>query len=118
MELDAKLLGKRIKGRRTAQKINQKDLAAQAEVSPSAVNQYEKGEKVPSTSTLVKLAEALDVSSDFLLGASNKEEIFLNRNAKEVFNAFMTLNKRDRLQIMSNISFLKEQSRKNPLRKK
>jgi transcriptional regulator with XRE-family HTH domain len=117
MVLDARLIGTRIRERRTAQKISQKDLATQVEISPSAINQYEKGEKVPSASTLIKLAETLDVSSDYLLGVSDKDEIFLNKRVKQAFDDFVTLNKGDRMQIMSNINFLKEQSRKNPLKK-
>lgn len=65
----------------------------------------------------MKLAETLNVSSDYLLGGANKDEIFLNKEVKQVFNDFVTLNKRDRMQIMSNISFLKDQSRKNPFKK-
>lgn len=116
MALDTKLLGQRIKSSRAAQNISQKDLANQVEVSPSAINQYEKGEKVPSTGTLVKLAEALDISADYLLGASNKKDLFLDNKKKEIFNDLFSLNKRDRMQIMSNISFLKEQSKKKALR--
>lgn len=117
MPIDSSLLGKRIKDCRTTQSISQKDLALQVEVSPSAINQYEKGEKTPSTGTLIKLAEALDTSTDYLLGSIKKDEIFLNKNIKQVFNDFVTLNKRDRMQIMSNINFLKEQSKKNPFKK-
>jgi transcriptional regulator with XRE-family HTH domain len=115
--LNATLLGNRIRDRRTAQKISQKDLATEVGVSPSAINQYEKGEKIPSTSTLIRLAEVLDVSSDYLLGASDKDEIFLNKKVAQVFKDFMTLNRSDRMQIMSNINFLKEHSRRNPLNK-
>jgi transcriptional regulator with XRE-family HTH domain len=108
MELDAKLLGKRIRDRRTARQISQKDLATQVGVSPSAVNQYEKGEKIPSTNTLINIADVLDVSSDYLLGASDKDEVFLNKNVAQAFKAFMTLDRSARMQIMANINFLKE----------
>jgi transcriptional regulator with XRE-family HTH domain len=118
LEIDGKLIGERIKGRRITLSIAQKELATQVGVSASAINQFEKGEKVPSASTLIKLAEALDVSSDYLLGVSDKDEIFLDKRVKQAFNDFITLNKRDRMQIMSNINFLKDQSRKNPLRRK
>jgi transcriptional regulator with XRE-family HTH domain len=117
MEIDAKLIGERIRGRRIALKLSQKDLSSQVEVSPPAINQFEKGEKAPSTATLIKLAEALDVSSDYLLGVSDRQDVFLDNRVREVFNEFITLNRRDRMQIMSNINFLKEQSRKNPLKK-
>lgn len=118
MEVDAKLIGQRIKGRRTTLKISQKDLASQVGVSAPAINQFEKGEKVPSTATLLRLAEALDVSSDFLLGASDEANLFLDNKVREVFDDFRTLSRRDRMQIMSNISFLKDQAKRSPLRKK
>lgn len=118
MEIDAKLIGGRIKDRRITLNITQKDLATQVGVSGSAINQFEKGEKVPAAGTLIKLAEALDVSSDYLLGVGDKDEIFLDKRVKQAFNDFITLNKRDRMQIMSNINFLRDQAKKNPLIKK
>jgi transcriptional regulator with XRE-family HTH domain len=117
LEIDGKLIGERIKDRRIKLNIAQKALAAQVGVSASAINQFEKGEKVPSTSTLIKLAEALDVSSDYLLGVSDNDKIFIDRKVKRAFDDFITLNKSDRMLIMANINFLKDQSKKNPLRK-
>ncbi len=72
MELKEKIIAKRIKECREANKINQKELANMIDVTPSAVNQYEKGEKTPSTKTLLKLAKALGVTTDYLLGAKQE----------------------------------------------
>lgn len=49
------------------------DLAKEAKISKSSVSTYLSGDQCPSISLIVKLAEALKVSTDFLLGLSDLE---------------------------------------------
>ena len=49
------------------------DLAKEAKISKSSVSTYMSGDQCPSISLIVKLAEALKVSTDFLLGLSDLE---------------------------------------------
>ncbi|MCI6438762.1 helix-turn-helix transcriptional regulator [Fibrobacter sp.] len=48
--------------------MTQKELAAQAGVTEAAVSHYIKGDRVPRSSVVLKLAETLDVSVDELMG--------------------------------------------------
>jgi repressor LexA len=61
-------IGKIIRRLREEKKISRQELAEKANISLSGLYFYEKGEKIPSAEILLKLALALEVSSDKLLG--------------------------------------------------
>lgn len=65
------MLGNRIKERREKKGLLQKDIANFVGVSQQAVARWEKGETEPDSATLVKLAELLECSVDYLLGRTN-----------------------------------------------
>jgi len=52
--------------------MSQRKLEAKAKLPPSVCSQYEGGFRSPSISVLVKIADALKLSTDYLLG--RKEE--------------------------------------------
>lgn len=112
MKTGSKTIGERIKEKREEMGLNQKELAKQLNITPSAVNQYEKGEKTPSTEKLVKLAKILGVSSDYLLGASKEKDIFIDKTILKAFTDFKELRPNDRANIMANIQFLKDKASK------
>lgn len=58
-----------IKARRTSLKISQEELAHRAEVHRSFVARLEVAETQPSLAVLFRLAEALEVEADDLVGA-------------------------------------------------
>lgn len=62
--------GEKLKKKRIECCLTQNDLANKIHVSASTISLYEKGEREPTLSTLVALANALNVSSDYLLGLS------------------------------------------------
>ncbi|MBE5748110.1 MAG: helix-turn-helix transcriptional regulator [Clostridia bacterium] len=62
------IIGSRIKYLREANDMKQKELAAILQLSPSTINKYEKGERIPEIKHLIKIADFFDVSTDFLLG--------------------------------------------------
>lgn len=103
----ATIIGKRIKSTREERGITQKALAEMVGVSPSAINQFEKGEKKPSSELLVSIALELGASTDYLLGASKKGEMFLSGDVVAAFRDFKGLSKRDREIILENIKLLK-----------
>ena len=55
---------------RKARDLSQSELARAASLCPSAVGHFEKNRRKPSFANLRSLAEALYVSSDYLLGLS------------------------------------------------
>lgn len=63
-------LGKRVRKHRTAMHLTQEKLAKQIGVSTSFIGHVERGTRKASLETLVSLANALDVSLDYLLAAS------------------------------------------------
>lgn len=62
-----KEVGKRIKELRTAKGWNQQKLADEADLTQSAIAQFEKGERLPSTTALQSMAKAFGISMESLL---------------------------------------------------
>lgn len=60
-------IGERIKQLRKEQKLSQGDLAAKVGGDAGQISRYENGHIAPSADAIVRLAEALDVSCDYLL---------------------------------------------------
>ena len=71
--MNLKKLGLRIKTQREKRKLRQADLASVLRVSAQAVSKWERGENAPDISVLGGLARLLDVSIDWLLGATSPE---------------------------------------------
>lgn len=64
---------KRLSELRKARKISQGELAKQVGVHTNVMGRYERGEAKPSIDVAMKLADALDVSLDFLAGKSDQQ---------------------------------------------
>lgn len=60
-------IGERIKQARKANRLSLRALADEAEISAMAISKYERGLAIPSSAVLLRLARALDVSTDFML---------------------------------------------------
>jgi transcriptional regulator with XRE-family HTH domain len=52
--------------------LSQEDVAQQARLFKTDVSKYERGVSVPTLARLVRLADVLDVSADYLLGRSEE----------------------------------------------
>ena len=61
------MIGPRIAALRRERGMSQAELAASIGLSPSALGMYEQGRREPSADTMVALARALGVTTDFLL---------------------------------------------------
>jgi transcriptional regulator with XRE-family HTH domain len=59
-------IGQRIKQARKANNMSLRSLAEKAEISAMAISKYERDLDIPSSGVLLRLAQALDVSIDFL----------------------------------------------------
>ena len=106
----SEIIGKRIKVQREEMGLSQKGLAERVDISPSAINQFEKGEKKPSSEVLARIASELGVSTDYLFGASN-EKVFLTGNVAAAFRDFKKLTTKDREIILGHIEFLKSKAK-------
>lgn len=72
--------------------ISQRELAKKAGVTESAMSYYVSGSRVPRSDVLIRIANALETSSDYLLGNTNdptpipesKDLLFLQRNLNKL----------------------------------
>src|SRR5438552_16621781 len=58
----------RLRVARTGRELSQEGLAKRANLQPSAISHFETGTRKPSFDNLRRLADALDVTTDYLLG--------------------------------------------------
>src|SRR5258707_600002 len=62
----------RLRAIREKRKLSQSELAQRAGLQPSAVSHFEAGRRAPSFDNLKRLANALDVTTDYLLGRTEE----------------------------------------------
>ena len=76
----------RLRLARASRRLNQAELAARAGLQPAAISHFENGQRRPSFENLRRLSDALEVTTDFLLGrvdeakAVGQQEDRLHRN--------------------------------------
>ena len=63
-------LGRRVKDLRRQQNMTQEELAEKLEISASFLGHIERGTRIASLETLVKLCQVLDTDPNYLLAAS------------------------------------------------
>lgn len=63
-------LADRLKELRQKRNISQKDVAKFLDLSPSIISGYETGERTPSASIVIRLADLYHCSTDYILGKS------------------------------------------------
>lgn len=64
-------LPERLLALRKERKLNQEDIVAKFDLSVRTYRRYETGEREPTASTLVKIADFYGVSTDYLLGRTD-----------------------------------------------
>ncbi|MBQ8087896.1 MAG: helix-turn-helix transcriptional regulator [Clostridia bacterium] len=63
--------GKRLREVRQTREIMQEQLAEMADISRVMIGRYETTDQLPALDTLVRIADALGVSADYLLGRTD-----------------------------------------------
>lgn len=102
----------RLKEARTKKGWSQAELARHANITPAAVNQFEKGPRKPSLPILHSLASALEVSLDYLAGESDKpNEAKIQTEWVEFFRNFQDLSDKDREILKAQVDFLKQRAK-------
>ncbi len=110
----ALVIGKRIKETREKIGYNQAKLALEADITPAAISQIESGDRTPSTPILRRLATALQVSADYLLGATDKSELkdmLQDQSVQKFFRGFQELSESDKQFVQKQVDLLKSQSK-------
>lgn len=91
--------GRKLRKLRKDNNLTQKQLADKLEITKATVSAYETNAKYPSIEVLIKISNIFNVSSDYLLGFSEKTE-FQNSNLtdeqniiiEEIIKQFIYLN--------------------------
>lgn len=68
-------MGDKLRSLRIEKNLTQKQVADRIGLAISAVSSYESGSRYPTYDTLIKLARMFHVSTDYLLGITDKRNI-------------------------------------------
>jgi transcriptional regulator with XRE-family HTH domain len=104
----------RLRTTRENKGLSQTDLAAKSGLQPSAVSHFETGRRAPSFDNLRRLADALDVSIDYLLGRA-EEPVSAGPRAQKLFRDFVNMSAEDQDNLSSFAAML---AKKNAAKKK
>jgi len=106
-------LGQRIIHYRKKAGLLQKELAAAVGISPTVLSYYESNKNDPPTPILAKLADALNITSDNLLGLDrpNPPLAYQNKNEYTLLRALRVLNSFGQERALEYISDLSELSK-------
>ena len=69
------IMNERLRQLRKARGYTQIHVQMETGIEQALLSKYESGERIPPTETLVKLADFYHVSTDYLLGRTDKPEI-------------------------------------------
>ena len=104
----------RIKKRRDKLGMTQTQLAKAAKLTPAAISQFESGARKPAFDTLSSLADALKVTTDYLLGKKKQsyDDILADPKASVMFRGYMDLSEEDKETLVEFYQFLKNKNDK------
>lgn len=80
--------GKRLKKARQNKEISQSELGKIVDIHYTQIGRYESKGVKPSGEVLAKIANALGVTSDFLMSGSNQEQAEATLTDRELLNQF------------------------------
>lgn len=81
-------LGERIQEQRKAKGLSQSELAKAAKVHFSNIGRYERGEAMPASDILSRIAQELEVSQDFLSNGTLHEKASAQIKDQELLSQF------------------------------
>ena len=98
-----------IKDRRKQLAITQTELAKQSSLTPAAISQFESGTRKPSFDTLSNLADALKVTTDYLLGKRREsyDDLLAAPKVSMMFKGMMELPEKDKEMMFEFYQFLR-----------
>ena len=106
--MNYELLGKRIRQQRKEKKYTLEQLAEKLDVSTTFIGQIERAKGIPSLETLVKIANALEVSTDSLLFGDLNTKSGNNHFIKEVAELTETFTPKEKELLFKNIEIINE----------
>ena len=94
--------GEKLAQIRKDKKMSQQELAKKAGIHANVLGRYERGEARPFIEVGVKLAQALEVSTDYLLGNSNLD---IDMNTLKKIEEIAKLPEENRQQLLQMIDY-------------
>lgn len=91
-------------------------LAIELEVSQEAISQYISGKIKPKISTIIKMAQILNTSTDYLLDLTNDptpNHMTLNESENYLLSTYRNLDKEDKIRIETYIKALTDINKLN-----
>ncbi|GAA0801763.1 hypothetical protein GCM10008910_32040 [Faecalicatena orotica] len=83
--------GENLRNLRLRDKLTQAQLAQKLEMTKSVISAYETGLRFPSYDVLIHIAKIFKVSTDYLLGVENRQEVDLSGLSSEEIIALRNL---------------------------
>lgn len=84
-------MGERLKNLRISKKLTQKQVSERLGIAISTLSGYELEEKHPSYYVLMKLARLYDVSTDYLIGMTEKRNIDVTGLSEKEINTIVDI---------------------------
>ena len=108
-------VSERIKKRRDKLEMTQTQLAKAAQLTPAAISQFESGARKPAFDTLSSLADALKVTTDYLLGKKQQsyDDLLADPKVSVMFRGIMELSEEDKETMLEFYQFLKNKNDKS-----
>ena len=102
----------RIKERRSRLGMTQTQLARAAKLTPAAISQFESGARKPAFDTLSSLADALKVTTDYLLGKKEQgyDDLLADPKVSVMFRGIMELSEENKETMLEFYQFLKNKN--------
>lgn len=111
MEIDYKLIGKRIRQRRRMLDYSQEQLASMTGLSKTHISNVENAHSTPSVDTIIAISQALEVTpNNLLLGVNRGKE--QNEILRSYFDRLLLCSGRDREIVCGIIDMMIEKDKK------
>lgn len=108
MENAVKIVGLRIKNLRQNLHLSQEKLAEMSFLHTTYIGQLERGQKNPSLLSLLKIANALEVTPESLIADLSNAERYEPTVPDKAFNFFSNLNNNDGEKLLSILNQIEE----------
>lgn len=113
------MLSNRLRSARKSKSLTQEELAKRVKTTKGTISNYENGHSTPSNEMLKDLADALDTTTDFLLGRTNipesghrSAEVFNDPDLQIAFREASDFSEEAKQQTIDFIKYLKEKEKK------
>lgn len=101
--------GKKIIETRKEKNMSQEDLAKALDATPTTIGRYERDEVKPSIEMAARIANALGVSLDYLVG--NSQNVIKDKSMLKRFNEILSINEKDKEHILFTLDSMLRDAR-------